>query len=251
MKSANQFEAKNYTLKVLLSAAYNLSAPEILGGPDWVDSDRYDILGKTPGDARPTPDQQMAMLRKLIADRFDLAFHGERRETSIYSLTVAKNGPKLTESKAPPDTPAERRPLLRIRYFAARRRMPGRDASMAELATVLQRSIDHPVVDQTGLSGRYDFDLEFLPDDTQFNGALRDVIKPEAARHTSQEFVTFLQEVVGHGKPPQEIHIFVDNLSAHKTSKVEDFLHPSPGSPPLHAHLFVLVESSGDLVLTD
>ena len=88
MKSANQFEAKNYTLKVLLSVAYNLSAPEILGGPDWVDSDRYDILGKTPGDARPTPDQQMAMLRKLIADQFDLAFHRERRETSIYSLTV-------------------------------------------------------------------------------------------------------------------------------------------------------------------
>ena len=106
--------------------------------------------------------------------------------------------------------------------------MPGRDASMAELATVLQRSIDHPVVDQTGLSGRYDFDLEFLPDDTQFNGALRDVIKPEAARHTSQEFVTFLQEVVGHGKPPQEIHIVVDNLSAHKTSKVEDFLQNHP-----------------------
>src|SRR5215471_6988256 len=123
----------------------------------------------------------MAMLRKLIADQFDLAFHRERRETSIYTLTVAKNGPKLTESKAPPDTPTERRPLLRIRYFAARRRMPGRDASMAELATVLQRSIDHPVVDQTGLSGRYDFDLEFLPDDTQFNGALRDVIKPEVA----------------------------------------------------------------------
>jgi uncharacterized protein (TIGR03435 family) len=181
MKSANQFEAKNYTLKVLLSAAYNLSAPEILGGPDWVDSDRYDILGKTPGDARPTPDQQMAMLRKLIADRFDLAFHGERRETSIYSLTVAKNGPKLTESKAPPDTPAERRPLLAFVISPQGARMPGRDASMAELATVLQRSIDHPVVDQTGLSGRYDFDLEFLPDDTQFNGALRDVIKPEVA----------------------------------------------------------------------
>jgi len=54
------------------------------------------------------------------------------------------------------------------------------------------------------------------------------VIKPEAARHTSQEFVTFLQEVVGHGKPPQEIHIVVDNLSAHKTSKVEDFLQNHP-----------------------
>ena len=129
--------------------------------------------------------------------------------------------------------------------------MPGRDASMAELATVLQRSIDHPVVDQTGLSGRYDFDLEFLPDDTQFNGALRDVIKPEAARHTSQEFVTFLQEVVGHGKPPQEIHIVVDNRSAQDLEGGGFPATPSPGSPPLHAHLFVLVESSGDLVLTD
>jgi transposase len=69
-----------------------------------------------------------------------------------------------------------------------------------------------------------------------------------AARHTSEEFIEFLGQVVGLCKPKQEIHIIVDNLSAHKTQKVRDFLESNPHKTAFHAHLFLMAESGGDLV---
>jgi uncharacterized protein (TIGR03435 family) len=79
MQSANQFVARGYQLRVLIAAAYNLNPKAVSGGPAWIDSDRYDLVAGTPGEARPTLDQQMAMLRKLLADRFNLAFIAKRR----------------------------------------------------------------------------------------------------------------------------------------------------------------------------
>src|SRR5580704_12040532 len=70
MLSTHEFAAKNHTLKTLLAAAYNLNPRAILGGPAWADSDRYDIVAKAPGAVRPTLDEQMAMLRKLLTERF-------------------------------------------------------------------------------------------------------------------------------------------------------------------------------------
>src|SRR5690242_4681639 len=97
MQSANRFVAKNHTLKTLIAAAYNLNPRAISGAPALIDSDHYDILAKTPGELRPNLDEQMAMLRRLLADRFKLTFHREPKELSIYALTVAKNGPRLKE----------------------------------------------------------------------------------------------------------------------------------------------------------
>src|SRR5579872_2859421 len=112
MQSAHQFVARNHTVKTLVAAAYNLSPRAIFGGPAWVDSDRYDILGKTPGEARPNLEEQMAMLRTLLGDRFKLAFHRELKELPIYALTVARNGAKLRESTASPDAAPEGPPPL-------------------------------------------------------------------------------------------------------------------------------------------
>src|SRR6266550_1606956 len=98
MQSVNRFFARNHALKTLIAAAYNLTPRAISGGPAWVDSDRYEILAKTPGNVRPNLDEQMSMLRKLLSDRFKLGFHREEKEFSIYALTVAKNGSKLKES---------------------------------------------------------------------------------------------------------------------------------------------------------
>src|ERR1700689_4952400 len=72
MQTAHQFVARNYTLRVILAAAYNLTPRAVSGGPEWVDSDRYDILAEAPGQVRPTMDEQMAMLRKLLSERFNL-----------------------------------------------------------------------------------------------------------------------------------------------------------------------------------
>ena len=169
MQTARQFVARNYTLRVILAAAFNLTPGAVSGGPSWVDSDRYDIVAKAPGEIRPDTEEQMAMLRKLLTDRFSLTFHREPKEFSIYALTVTKNGSKLTAST--PDQSPEGSPPLVFALSLAGARFTARDASMGEFAWVMQRSaLDRPVADQTGLLGRYDFDLEWSPDETQFDG---------------------------------------------------------------------------------
>jgi uncharacterized protein (TIGR03435 family) len=167
MQGTHRFVEKAYTLKLLIAAAYDLNPRTISGGPAWIESEHYDIVAVTPGEVRPTHDEQMSMLRGLLADRFKLTFHREQKVFSIYELTVAKNGPKLKASTAAPDDP----PALISTVYPQRIVMPARNATMSDLARLMQRAIlDRPVVDKTGLSGRYDFDLEWAPDETQFGG---------------------------------------------------------------------------------
>jgi uncharacterized protein (TIGR03435 family) len=167
MQGNNRFVAKQYTLKLLIAAAYDLNSKEISGGPDWLESDHYNIQAVTPGDVRPTHDEQMAMLRALLADRFKLAFHREQKEFSIYALEVAKGGAKLRVTAAAPDDPAQ----LISTVYPQRIVLPARNATMGDLTSLMQRAmLDRPVVDKTGLTGKYDFDLEWAPDETQFGG---------------------------------------------------------------------------------
>lgn len=173
MQSADRFVARNHALRTLLAAAYELHPHAIVGGPAWTDSDRYDILAKTPGTVRPNLNEQMAMLRKLLTDRFKLTFHRGSKELPIYALTVAKTGAKLKESAASQDASPEGPPPLVFVISPQLVRLPGHNASMSELASVMQRAaLDRPVVDKTGISGRYDFDLEWTPDESQFGGVL-------------------------------------------------------------------------------
>ena len=92
MDGTNRFVEKDYTLKLLIAAAYDLNPRTISGGPDWVDSDHYDILAVTPGEVRPDHDEQMSMLRNLLTERVNLKFHREPKVFSIYELQVAKDG---------------------------------------------------------------------------------------------------------------------------------------------------------------
>ncbi len=174
METTHQFVAKNYALRLLIGLAYNLTPRAISGGPEWLDSDHYDVLAATPGEVQPTVDEQMKMLQQLLAERFKLAFHREKKEFSIYTITISKNGPKLKESANPNELP-----YLTSTVFPASSggidhlQMPARNATMEQFASVLQRAIlDRPVVDRTGLSGKYDFTLEWTPDETQFGGNL-------------------------------------------------------------------------------
>ena len=167
MQGTNRFVEKAYTLKLLIAAAYDLNPRTILGGPEWIESEHYDILAKTPGEVRPTHDELMAMLRSLLAERFSLAFHREQKEFSIYELEVAKGGSKLKASAAAPDEPA----ALISTVYPQHILLPARNASMGEFTSLLQRAVlDRPVVDKTGLRGKYDFDLQWAPDETQFGG---------------------------------------------------------------------------------
>ena len=167
MQGNNRFVVKYYTLKLLIAAAYDLSPKVISGGPSWVDSDRFDIVALTPGDAKPPREVQMAMLRDLLADRFKIGFHRERRSFSIYELGVTGSGAKLKHGTAPESDPA----ALISTVYPDHIHLPARNASMAEFVSLLQRAVlDRPVVDKTGLTGKYDFDLDWAPDETQFGG---------------------------------------------------------------------------------
>jgi len=170
MQSAHQFIARGYTVRFMVSAAYNLPPRAISGGPDWIDVDRYDILAATPGDERTTVDEYLGMMRTLLAQRFKLSFHMEPRELPAYVLSVARGGSKLKESTAPAD---QQPALINTVYPALKIALPARNATMSQFASMLQRAVlDRPVVDKTDLTARYDFDLEWTPDDSQFGGNL-------------------------------------------------------------------------------
>jgi len=173
MQTAHQLQVKNHSLRLLIAAAYNLSLRAVIGGPAWVDSEHYDILGETPCEVRPNLDQQMAMLRRLMVERYKLTFHRQQKELSIYVLMVAKGGSKLKASAISADASPQGPPPLVFVVTLPTLHMPARYATMGEFASVLQRAaLDRPVVDQTGLTGRYDFDLDFAADETLFDGAL-------------------------------------------------------------------------------
>ena len=190
MQGVHRFVVKDYTLKGLIAAAYDLNPQTVLGGPVWAESDPFDITAVTPGETRPSRDQQMAMLRGLLSDRFQLRFHREQKQFSIYELVLAKSGPKLKTSTAPTDEP----PKLISMVYPQKIALPARNATMAEFASLLQRAIlDRPVVDKTGLTARYDFDLEWAPDETQFGGDVP--VAPSDAPNAP--LFTALQEQLG------------------------------------------------------
>jgi uncharacterized protein (TIGR03435 family) len=130
------------------------------------------------------------MLQKLLADRFKLAFHHDKKELPVYALVVAKGGPKLTKSEAD----ANATPSLLFRGLGT---LPVRNATIADFAGVMQAAVlDRPVVDQTGLTGRYDFVLTWTPDETQFGG-LGVKVPPPSENAAAPDLFTAIQQQVG------------------------------------------------------
>jgi bla regulator protein blaR1 len=179
--------ATGVTLKMLIGTAYGAGQPlgnsQIIGGPDWLDRDRFDIVAKADGDVVPGPNGPLPlMIQSLLADRFKLAVHNETREMPIYALVMArsdgKRGPQLNPSAVdcaamrgrggPPPTPApgERLPCaMRI----SPGNLTGGGMAMAQLASALGRmpAVNRIVEDRTGLTGGFDFDLTWTPDQAQ------------------------------------------------------------------------------------
>jgi uncharacterized protein (TIGR03435 family) len=176
-------------LKALIALAYDLNPRTISGGPDWMNSQKFVIEAVTPGDVQPTRMEQMQMLRPLLVERFGLKFHRVGREFSIYELTVAKGGPKLKAASKPDDTPQ----IYGV-VFPGKIQVPARNVTMDDFAAMLQRAtLDRPTVNKTGLTGRYDFDLEWAQDETQYGGEV-----PKAPEDSqSPPLFTAVQEQLG------------------------------------------------------
>ena len=193
------------SLRNLLMQAFSVKTYQIQG-PAWLDTERFDILARVPAGARK--DDVPVMLQNLLKERFQLAFHREKKEQSVYELVVGKSGPKMKPSEdqsdpsaaappksgsgstaqegatavPPPDLgrprigkdgmpelpPGLRGPGIRMMAMMSpagmRVRLNAERQTMAQLADSLSNQVDRPVVDMTGLTQRYDFTLDFAPD---------------------------------------------------------------------------------------
>jgi len=157
------FSLKGFNVNDLISFAYSLHTAQIVGAPAWFATDFYDIDGIPDIGGIPSQKQQSIMLQELLADRFQLKFHHERKELPVYIITVAKGGPRMAKDANGPDGPMD------LDFFDGLGDLTVRNLTMADFATWFQRVVtDKPVVDHTKLTDRYDFNLKWTPDDSQF-----------------------------------------------------------------------------------
>ena len=186
-----QFSTINTTLLSLVEFAYDLQANQIIGGASWMSTDKYDLVAKPDAPGAPSDKQWKGMLQKLMADRFQLKFHRQNKEMSAYVLTVAKNGPKLTKSDGDPNG-------LPGLFFHQLGQLYVQNATMGDFTQLMQAVVlDRPVVDQTGIQGRWNFVLKWTPDESQFGGMGVKVPPPTNAADAPPPLFTAIQEQIG------------------------------------------------------
>jgi uncharacterized protein (TIGR03435 family) len=173
-----QFHAINIPVKEIIKFAYNVRNEAIVGAPSWVESDRYDIVGKAPAAGSEetfwrsdsalqfmrlyyTDQTFRLMVQSLLADRFKLAVHSGQRPTPVYALTVAKSGPKLQKAAE-----SEKPDCIRAVDQQIQAVLTCKNMSIADLGRALQLFApgyaDHEVIDATGLQDSYDFTLKWV-----------------------------------------------------------------------------------------
>jgi uncharacterized protein (TIGR03435 family) len=150
----------------MMMFAYGVHPLQIADAPDWMTAEKFDVVVQPNMPGRPSTAQMRSIVQQLLADRFKLAFHHAQRELPVYRIVAAKGGPKLT-----PATKEEQE-----NNTAAIGITPGLmtviNATLSEFASLMQRYVrlDRPIVDHTGIAGKYDFKLSWTPDFSQFDG---------------------------------------------------------------------------------
>ena len=152
----------NTTLADLMTMSYDVHINQISGAPSWFENDKFDITARPVAEGVPNVNQLRGMLRNLLTDRFKLTLHNEKKEMPSYVLTVGARGHKMTQNTANPNG----LPGLGFKQLGV---LGVVNARMTDFAALMQGSVlDRPVVDKTGLEGRFDFTLTWTPDDSQF-----------------------------------------------------------------------------------
>jgi uncharacterized protein (TIGR03435 family) len=164
--NGRNFATRASSLQDLISFAYDVQAKQIVGAPEWIGQDRYDIAAVPDQDGVPNPEQVKSMIRKLLADRFKLTFHHDQRELSAYVLTVGKGGEKLKPTAMTGPLPG-----IGMRPKPEGLMVMLNNASIPVFTGFLQSFVlDRPVVDRTELKNKFDFTVTFTPNDSEFNG---------------------------------------------------------------------------------
>lgn len=172
------YRCRNCSLFQIVLEAYGIELPAKFSGPEWLQSVRFDISAKLPEGA--TRESFQSMLQNLLAERFKLAIHREKKEMRVYELAVARNGPKFQEA-VPKDAPQDDQPAQKLKtdsegypvlapgmtmaVVPGHARLRSENRPMEWLAGMLSNQMGSPVVDATELRGKYDFVLSWALDD--------------------------------------------------------------------------------------
>lgn len=179
IQRGGRFTATNVSVRLLLTNAYRIQDFQIDNAPGWLATDRFDIIAKAEGDVPEAQLQQM--VQALLAERFKLAVHRDTKEMPIYALVLARSdgklGPKLTPSTvdcaalrgraggAPPGPPAPNAAgVMPCGIRMGGGSLVGSAMSLGQFTRTLSNLVRRVVVDKTGLTGSYDFDLTFTPE---------------------------------------------------------------------------------------
>jgi uncharacterized protein (TIGR03435 family) len=144
----------NESLRELIKLAFGVKDYQIAKAPGWIDAARFDIAAKTAGATGSSFEELKSRVRDLLESRFALASHRETRELPVYSLTVGKNGSKLKEHNDGSFTKTRK----------GCGHLAGSRVTMDVLATMLSRQFERDVINRTGLTGKFDFELDWTPD---------------------------------------------------------------------------------------
>jgi uncharacterized protein (TIGR03435 family) len=158
-----RFTARATTVVFLMEWAFGIQPWQHSDGPGWISSDRFDIAAKTDHDA--TENEMKQMVRTLLAERFGLRAHRESKEMPAYVLSLGKNAPKLfpptegeTHEMRFSMIPGPNEKMAAVHIDATR-------YTLAQLADVFARRMDRVIVNQTGMDGEYDFQIDLRPDE--------------------------------------------------------------------------------------
>jgi uncharacterized protein (TIGR03435 family) len=145
------FAATGVVTKLLVMLAYDVQESQIVGGPDWFATEKWDIQAKTGDGVAYSPGETRQMLQKMLEDRFTLRIHRDTEQRPVYALSVAKGGPKFNASGKDGQT----------NYRITRNSIGLERGDIARMAQLLSTALGRPVIDQTGLAGPYDLSLQW------------------------------------------------------------------------------------------
>lgn len=198
-RTAGHFVAANVPLRLVIRTAFQLQDDQIIGGPDWLASDRFDIEARAAGMTGPPSLELLAMLQSLLADRFKLTTHREMRELPVFELARARDDGTLgagLRATACPDLATDLKqpkPCANISNGVGSLTLRGTPFDV--FAAYLAPFVNRVIVDRTALDGRWDIDLRWSPEQPQ---PAPIAAGPEAARVDDRpSLFTALQEQLG------------------------------------------------------
>jgi uncharacterized protein (TIGR03435 family) len=179
-----RFTAQGVTAKLLVMLAYSVQEDQILGGPRWLSTEKWDLEARADDGGRYSGEESRRMLQDLLQDRFSLRFHRDTAQRAVYALTLTKDGPKFKPS-------TRERTNIRVtpKSFDIQR------GNVAAITGVLASALGRPVIDRTGLAGVYDLSLQWDDASISEGGVFRRELPASAPDHGS--VFTAIQEQLG------------------------------------------------------